>query len=194
MSITQKNRFFNLPQEIQNLIYDFARDETDYKKFVKNYQLYYKLYKSIRKNTNDDYHIYLYFEEDNFFKCIMTDDRNKDKFKLNYEISNNQELEERTNDYINENIILINPNIEDYQRCLKDEYYIKNDFKKGMKKETIRLLKIALQHEKPNKIFNMLDLETFKHNYFRFNSINDLLNFNFIEDLDDEKILICYEH
>lgn len=196
MSIIQKNRFLDLPQELINYIYEFARDETDYKKFVKNYDLYYKIYKHIKNGLHQDYFIYLKFEEDdnNYLYSIWTDNRINDKLKMHYKIISNEQLEKETNDYINENIHYIYNDVDDYERCLKDEYYIKNNFKNGMKKKTIKLLNNAIQDEKPEIIYNMLDLETFKHNYFRFNSINDLLNYNYIDDLDDDKIIICYDN
>jgi hypothetical protein len=166
-----------------------------YLNFVKNYPFYYKLYKHL-KNSFSDNTLYLKFDDDDFFECITRDYKTNNKHIFYYEISNNEELEERTNDYIKENICYIYPNISNYERCLKDKYYNDYDFNNNMTKETIYILGLCLKYDKPNKIYNMLDLETFKYNYFKFNSLKDLLNINinFIdEDFDDKKILICYE-
>jgi hypothetical protein len=40
-----------------------------------------------------------------------------------------------------------------------------------------------IANEENEKLFNMLDLETFKHNYFMYNSICDVLNYYNIEEI-----------
>ena len=48
-----------------------------YFNLVKNYPVYFKVFKSIKKSFHINYLIYLNFDDDNFFKCIATDKNDK---------------------------------------------------------------------------------------------------------------------
>jgi len=207
MTARTSNRFFNLPQEIQNYIFDYARDDTKKKIFNEDFNLYFKLYKEIKniftrpykiiniknefENDNKNFIITLNnyvmkFEdnpEDENELILIKEDKTKYNKKYYAYIKTDDELEEEINNYLYENIIFINNDITDYERCLKNEYYNKNDWTQGIKASIKKKIKMHIENEEHNKIYNMLDLETFKHNYFRFNSTSDLLNYYTIEEI-----------
>ena len=178
------NRLFNLPQEIQNVIFEYARDDSKKKQFNKDFNLYFKMYKSIKETFDNKTRFYLKNddEEDNkHFMLYLNNGKEIRKFYIN--IKTNEELEEELNDYLNENIIYIYNDVDFYERCLKNEYYNKNDFRNGIKQSITRKIKMHIANEENEKLFNMLDLETFKHNYFMHNSLCDVLNYYNIEEI-----------
>ena len=170
---TQLNRLFNLPLDIQNLIFEFSRDDTKKKEFINNFNLYYKMYKYIKSEITNNI-IYI-INEDN--KNFILYSKNEDKRKFYLELKTNEEMTEQIDDYINENIIYIYNDISFYRKCLKNEYYNKNNFNNGIKQSIIKKINKHIRNEENNKIFNMLDLETFKHNYFMYSSYSELLNY-----------------
>jgi hypothetical protein len=169
-----KNPILQLPDELQIIINEYAQDKTKYKIFNDSYDLYYKLYKNLKNtfNINDNIKIYNEFEGEgnkNFIAIV----NNKNYY---VDLMTPEQTETEINDYLKENIIYIYNNVSLYDRVLKDQYYIKNDYRKGIKKSIIKKIKKAIEEENHIYIYNLLDLETFNNNYFRFNNICDLLN------------------
>lgn len=181
------NRLFLLPQEILNLIYEFSRDDTHKKEFNKNFITYYGIYKEVKKiyntpfkiNSLSKYHHYLSIFKDKtkFFLSLKTDE------DINYEID----------DYLNENLALLCNDINDYNRCLKDKYYIKNNFQNGIKKHIIKQIERLIYMEESEKLFLMLDIDVFKYNYFKYNSSLDILPYEDIVSLERSPYLLTIE-
>jgi hypothetical protein len=171
--------FFN--DDILRIINEYAQDHEPKKIFISNYDLYYKLYKNIRSsfNINDNIKIYNEFKEETKNFIVMINNKN-----YYVDLQTDDETETEINEYLKENIIYIYNDVSLYERVLKDQYYIKNDFRKGIKKSIIKKIKKYIEEENHILIYNMLDLETFLNNHFKFNSICDLLNlYDYITDI-----------
>ena len=69
------NRLNNLPDELINYIYDFIKDDSFYKTFVKSFTTYHAIYNHIRKRTA--LNKYIKFSDANTLKIILTDQINK---------------------------------------------------------------------------------------------------------------------
>lgn len=186
MTARNSNRLFNLPQEIQNLIFDYARDDTKKKKFNKDFRMYFKIRKYIRENfdyENTRFYLKNDDEDDNkHFILYLKSNEGTKKFFLS--IKTHKDLKDETDDFIRENISYIHNDLDMYKRCLKNEYYIKNCWLNGFKNSIGAKIKMHLQNEENEKLFNMLDLDTFKHNYFMYNSLSDLLNYYEIGEIN----------
>lgn len=178
-----KNPILELPDDLQIIINEYAQDKTQYKIFNDSYDMYYKLYKNLKNtfNFNDNIKIYNEIEEEgnkNFIVIVNN--------KLNYyvDLKTDEETETEKDEYLKENIIYIYNDVSFYDRVLKDQFYIKNDYRKGIKKNIIKKIKKAIEEENNIYIYNLLDLETFYNNYFRFNNICDFLNlYDYIENI-----------
>jgi hypothetical protein len=170
-----ENYFFDLlPNEMINLINDFRGYEPENKKKYKSSleEMPKYFYENINIIFLDDE--YINIEEKHYYYL------NKECFKIEkkkyfYEFINEEELKEKITEILKESIFNLYSDIDDYKRCLEDKYYIKNNFNNGMKERTIKKLLKYIEDEDGEKIFNMLDYETFIFNYGRFNDIGDLL-------------------
>jgi hypothetical protein len=73
----QNSRLNNLPDELIIYVYDFLKDDTKYKTFVKNLITYHAIYNHIREITK--LRIYIKFNDDNStLKVSLKDPLNKD--------------------------------------------------------------------------------------------------------------------
>lgn len=70
------NHLLSLPDELINHIYEFIKDESLYKTFVKSFTTYHAIFKHIRLRTH--LRIYIIFSDDNTtLKIILRDPLNK---------------------------------------------------------------------------------------------------------------------
>lgn len=73
---TNNNHFLSLPDEIINYIYDFNKNDSIYKTFIKSFTTYYAIFKHIRLRTH--LRIYIIFSDDNStLKITLKDPLNK---------------------------------------------------------------------------------------------------------------------
>jgi len=181
-----KNPILQLPNDLQIIINEYAQDKTQYKIFNNSYDMYYKLYKNIRSlfNSRCNYNnnrikIINEYEEDNKNFILMIDNKN-----FYVELKTEDETETERNEYLKDNISYIYNNVSLYSRCLKDKFYKRGDFNNGMLESTKKKIKKAIEEENHILIYNMLDLDTFYYNYFRFNNICDFLNlYDYIDNI-----------
>jgi len=177
-----KNPILELPADLQIIINEYAQDKTLYKIFNDSFDMYYKLYKNIKLsfNINDNIKIYNEFEEEgnkNFIVIV-----NKKNYYV--DLMTPEQTETEIKDYLQENIIFLYNDISFFERVLKDQYYIKNNFRLGIKKSIIKKIKKAIEEENHILIYNLIDLDALINNYFRFNNICDLLNlYNIINNI-----------
>jgi hypothetical protein len=153
--------------------------------FIKDYKFSYYVYNLIRKNFKDA-RIRIYIKDNKFYHTSLYKDNEIKYYTI--ELLNKNKLNNKIDNAISEKIIFLYPDIKYYKRCLKSKYYIDNDIKKDFKNSTYYNLNICLKKYNNDKIFNMLDLEIFKHYYFIYNSILDLLDL-----YDKEEIIINNE-
>lgn len=106
---TNNNHFLTLPDELIIYIYDFIKDNSIYKTFVKSFSTYHAIYNHIRKRTS--LNIYIIFSDANTtLKIILSDQKNKNWSTILYYY-----IDDSDNIYIDYNyyeVIPINENNE----------------------------------------------------------------------------------
>jgi hypothetical protein len=108
-------------------------------------------------------------------------------------LKTDEDINNEIDDYLNENLALLCNDINDYNRCLKDKYYIKNNFQNGIKKHIIKQIERLIYMEESEKLFLMLDIDVFKYNYFKYNSSLDILPYEDIVSLERSPYLLTIE-